>query len=65
MVANARIQFSDEMDRVVRPPAVSTIDALADRAFRQVKDYANDEPFSLALWAFGIGFVLGWRLKPW
>jgi len=24
-----------------------------------------DEPEILALWCFGIGFVLGWKLKPW
>jgi hypothetical protein len=30
-----------------------------------LKDYARSKPESAALWCFGIGFVLGWKLKPW
>ncbi len=30
--------------------------------FRQ---YARERPEVVALWCFGIGFVLGWKLKPW
>jgi hypothetical protein len=29
------------------------------------KDYARERPEVLAMWCFGIGFVLGWKLKPW
>ncbi|MCE9548553.1 MAG: hypothetical protein K8T25_24010 [Planctomycetia bacterium] len=29
------------------------------------KDYARERPEVVALWAFGIGFALGWKLKPW
>jgi hypothetical protein len=28
-------------------------------------EYARERPEVVALWAFGIGFVLGWKLKPW
>jgi hypothetical protein len=28
-------------------------------------EYAQENPAAAALWCFGIGFVLGWRLKPW
>lgn len=28
-------------------------------------EYARERPDVAALWCFGIGFVLGWRLKPW
>jgi hypothetical protein len=27
--------------------------------------YARQHPDVAALWVFGIGFVLGWKLKPW
>jgi hypothetical protein len=27
--------------------------------------YARENPEVVALWALGIGFVLGWKLKPW
>ena len=28
-------------------------------------DYARENPTTAALWCFGIGFILGWKLKPW
>ena len=30
-----------------------------------VKQYARQKPDVAALWCFGIGFVLGWKVKPW
>ncbi|MBW3541182.1 MAG: hypothetical protein KY476_13015 [Planctomycetes bacterium] len=30
-----------------------------------LKGYAREKPEMAALWCFGIGFVVGWRLKPW
>jgi hypothetical protein len=30
-----------------------------------LKAYAKEKPDVAALWCFGIGFVLGWKLKPW
>jgi hypothetical protein len=29
------------------------------------KEYAREKPEIAALWCFGIGFILGWKLKPW
>ncbi len=29
------------------------------------QQYAREKPEVVALWALGIGFVLGWKLKPW
>jgi len=29
------------------------------------QQYARERPEVVALWCFGIGFVLGWKLKPW
>ncbi|TWU27677.1 hypothetical protein [Bythopirellula polymerisocia] len=29
------------------------------------KTYAREKPEVAALWCLGIGFVLGWKLKPW
>jgi len=28
-------------------------------------EYARNNPGTTALWCLGIGFVLGWKLKPW
>ncbi len=30
-----------------------------------LREYTREKPEVVALWCFGIGFVLGWRLKPW
>jgi hypothetical protein len=30
-----------------------------------LREYARQKPEVAALWCFGIGFVLGWKLKPW
>lgn len=30
-----------------------------------LREYARERPEVVALWCFGIGFVLGWKLKPW
>lgn len=30
-----------------------------------LREYAREKPEVAALWCLGIGFVLGWKLKPW
>ena len=30
-----------------------------------LKAYARQQPEKAALWCLGVGFVLGWKLKPW
>jgi len=30
-----------------------------------LSEYAKENPTAAALWCLGIGFVLGWKLKPW
>ena len=27
--------------------------------------YAREKPEVVALWCFGVGFIVGWKLKPW
>jgi hypothetical protein len=29
------------------------------------KEYARERPEVVTLWAFGLGFVLGWKLRIW
>jgi hypothetical protein len=41
--------------------AESTIHSVVDC----LEDYARAKPLSFAMWSFGIGFALGWKLKPW
>lgn len=44
-----------------QPNQLSPMDDLIE----YLKDYAREKPEMAALWCFGIGFVLGWKLKPW
>ncbi|MCA8996049.1 MAG: hypothetical protein KDA80_03670 [Planctomycetaceae bacterium] len=30
-----------------------------------LKAHMREKPEVAALWCFGVGFVLGWKLKPW
>ena len=30
-----------------------------------IREYARQKPEAAAMWCFGIGFVVGWKLKPW
>jgi hypothetical protein len=32
---------------------------------KYLSDYARTHPEYAALWCLGIGFILGWKLKPW
>lgn len=32
--------------------------------FSLAKDYARDKPDVAAMWAFGLGVIVGWKLKP-
>ncbi len=36
-----------------------------EAAVHWYRQYARERPDVVALWAFGIGFILGWKLKPW
>jgi hypothetical protein len=37
----------------------------AEAAWALYKQYAKERPEVVALWSFGLGFVLGWKLKIW
>ncbi|WP_283432926.1 hypothetical protein [Neorhodopirellula lusitana] len=32
--------------------------------FGLAKDYAKEKPDVAAMWAFGLGVIVGWKLKP-
>lgn len=36
-----------------------------EAAWAYFRQFAQERPEVVVLWAFGIGGVLGWRLKPW
>jgi hypothetical protein len=42
-----------------------TVEGVARDLVEKLERYVRAEPVSASLWALGIGFVLGWKLKPW
>jgi hypothetical protein len=53
-----------------RPRQSSTPSSLqgaeaCEAALAFFRDYARERPEVVAMWAFGVGFVMGWKLKPW
>ena len=36
-----------------------------DDLLEYARQYARERPETFALACFGVGFILGWRLKPW
>jgi len=38
---------------------------VTDAALTSFREYARSQPETVALWCIGIGFILGWKLKPW
>jgi hypothetical protein len=43
----------------------SPLHAQIERTMEEIEAYARREPWAFATWVFGVGFVLGWKLKPW
>ena len=36
-----------------------------ERTMERIEEYARREPWTFATCVFGVGFILGWKLKPW
>jgi hypothetical protein len=44
---------------------VNALEGATGDIVRHFKEYASENPGAAAVWCLGVGFVLGWRLKPW
>ena len=40
-------------------------EATTKNALEHFQEYQRERPGVVALWCFGIGFVLGWKFKLW
>lgn len=65
MVDTARSPFPRSMNTALEPGSGFDWERVAQDAIERTKQYARDEPVTFGLIALGVGFVLGWRLKPW
>lgn len=65
MVDTARAGFPTDMYRAADHGQMGNLESMAEEMVDTVTRYAHEKPIPAMLWALGIGFVLGWRLKPW
>jgi hypothetical protein len=65
MINTAQTEFPADMRRAAECPTMGTLDSMAADALDSIKHYVRTQPEQAALWALGIGFLLGWKLKPW
>ena len=65
MIETLRSDFPSDLNRAIDFPSMGTVESFTNDVVDHVKDYARENPIGFGLWALGIGFVLGWRLKPW
>lgn len=59
-------QLSEQAERnryrqIVADPELTASEA----ALTIFKEYARERPEVVAYWAFGLGFLMGWKLKMW
>ena len=65
MVDTARAGFPSDMYRAAHHGDVGWFETQAEDLVESVKNYIHENPASAMLCVLGIGFVLGWKLKPW
>ena len=54
------LESQNETQARTGPPAQTSKTAL-----EHFQEYGRERPGVVALWCFGIGFVLGWKFKLW
>jgi len=65
MIDTLRSDYPRDMIRAADDPAMGTFESMANDVLDHLKDYAREHPAAFGLCALGVGFVLGWKLKPW
>jgi len=58
-------QFKNNPSRSAPSRTYPTEMKPSDDLVTYLRTYARERPDVAAMWCFGIGFVLGWKLKPW
>lgn len=65
MIDTMKSEFPADMYRAASFPSMGSLERMASDALVRLTGYAREKPMTFGLWALGIGFVLGWKLKPW
>jgi len=64
-MANTQTATSKSVQRLERDLREIEPAEMGRDLVQYAREYARDNPEAAALWCFGIGFVLGWKLKIW
>ncbi|MBX6314532.1 MAG: hypothetical protein IRY99_16710 [Isosphaeraceae bacterium] len=65
MIDVRRSDFPADMQRAAERPARGPVETMAQDLVDSLRQYIREKPEAAALWALGIGFILGWKLRPW
>jgi len=64
-MANTRTASKTATNRKTQAKPLSDEMEIAHDVVDYLKEYAREKPHVAALWCLGIGFILGWKIKPW
>jgi hypothetical protein len=62
---NVVMDYSNDVAYQAEPMTAENQLKPLDDLFEYLREYARERPEIVALTCFGVGFVLGWKLKPW
>lgn len=65
MIDSPRSEWPADMRQATDFPPSGRMEHVFEDALDRLNRYARHNPTAFGLWALGIGFVLGWKLKPW
>jgi len=65
MIDTIRSDYPRDMTRAADDPTMGSLESMANDVLDHLKDYAREHPTTFGLCALGVGFILGWKLKPW
>jgi hypothetical protein len=63
-MAKSNLKVTDD-DTAQISREVGKLSPILENTIESVEAYAREKPWEFGLWMLGLGFVLGWKLKPW
>jgi hypothetical protein len=64
-MASSTKEHGVQKTRNETPVRTGPIAQTTKSAVEHFQEYGRERPGVVALWCFGLGFVLGWKLKLW
>lgn len=64
-MAKSSVKAADDDAAVAVATEAGKLSPILENTLESVEAYARENPWQFGVWMLGIGFVLGWKLKPW